>query len=208
MSTIPAGFGQVTFTFNGSGVPTGAAVTLGFEVGGGVNAAIAATDFKTNWQTNMMPPLVQNTGLASVLVKLGPNDTGPSAIVASTVAGSDLSAQAPANVAYLIHKTTNEGGRRGRGRMYLPGVDETEVDQGGNVSAGKVTALQAAINAFHTQAIADGCVPYLLHEPEQVWVLVNGQPKRQSVGAAPAPTEIQTFPVATVVATQRRRQRR
>lgn len=208
MTTIPAGFGQATFTFSGSGVPNGAAVTLGFSNTTVLSAAAICTQIRLNFETNIMPPLVQNTGLLSVLVKLGPNSTGQSAVQGSTVAGSDLSAQAPANVAYLIHKTTAGGGRRGRGRMFLPGVDETDVDQTGLIAAGKITALNNAFTNFALELVADATPPFLLHEPATTWVLVNGQPRRVPTGAAPVPTAITSWATDSRVATQRRRQRR
>lgn len=187
---IPVGFGQATFTYSGSGVPTGAANTMGFQNVGGATAAELSVALVDLWADEVMPALVQNTGLAGCLVKLGPLSTGPSAFTASTVAGSDLSAQASPNVAYLVRKTTALGGRKNRGRFFLPGVDESEVDQGGNVSPTKLENLNLALSDAFTRMIAEDTPPMLLHND------------------ATAPTAITVFSIDSKVATIRRRLRR
>lgn len=199
---IPVDFGQVTATFSGSGVPTGAAITYGFANGSLSSAATIASTMRGLIQTHLMPPLIQNTGLAKVLVKLGPNEDGPSAEVSSTTAGGDVSAQAPPNVAYLVQKSTLLGGRRNRGRFFLPGVDETEVDQTGLVSAGKLASLETAVDNFFDALVTADLPMFLLHNDE---VDENGDP---IPGTAPAPTAVTSLNVSSIVATQRRRLRR
>jgi len=41
-------------------------------------------------------------------------------MVAGTNTGSSAKASPPPNVAVLVHKVTARGGRRGRGRMFIP----------------------------------------------------------------------------------------
>jgi hypothetical protein len=200
--TIPEFYGQVTFTYSGSGVPLGAANTLGFANPTGKSAFAACTDLRTAWEARIMPQLVQNTGLDDVIVKLGPDETGPMAVQASGVAGSVLTPQASSNTAYLIQKLTAGGGRRNRGRLYLPGVSEASIDQAGNVLAATTTALNAAFLLFLGDMSADDLPAHLLHEPGRVRTVTYVE-----TGPAPVPTPITGFSASASAATQRRRMR-
>lgn len=208
---IPNGFGQVTFIYGGSGVPTGAVNTFGFNNGAGDTPSAAATEFANEWGNLVMPSLVQNVDLVGTLVKLGPNNTGPSALVGISHNGEDLSAQAPPNVAYLVNKITGLGGRRGRGRVFLPGVDETVVTQGGFVDAAKVTQIQNGLDQFVLNMAAHNLGLVVLHSPAKIWTLVNGRPRQiddPNAPAPPLPSAITSLQVSAQVATQRRRVRR
>lgn len=58
-------------------------------------------------------------------------------IVGWNTQGKQQTNAAPPNVCYLIHKVTNDRPRgRSDGRMYLSGVHEGEVDNGGNITPG------------------------------------------------------------------------
>lgn len=96
------------------------------------------------------------------------------------------------NTSILVRKTTNRGGRMGRGRMFLPGIfiSEIDVDELGIIAPTDLTGLGLLFNAFHDNIIADGKISYLLH----------------SDGSTP--DEIVSFKVEPIVATQRRRLRR
>jgi hypothetical protein len=187
---IAPGFAHASFFFTGSGVPLGAACTLGLEYNPAKTVQQTADDCRDNFVATILPVLIQNTGLDHVLVKYGPNDVGPTATSASGVGGSDLSDQAPPNVAYLVRKGTALGGRKNRGRMYLPGVDEGEVLQGGTIQPGKLAGVEAAVDAFMAAMIADGHTLVVLHNGPEI------------------PTEITSLTVDGTVATQRRRLRR
>ena len=74
---------------------------------------------------------------------------------------------ASVNCAFLIKKVTNRPGRRGRGRLYLPGVSEQDVDALGIVSSSKVTEINNNILDFLTRLSAAGFAPVLLHNESQ-----------------------------------------
>lgn len=200
--TIPVGFGQCTHIFAGSSLDTGAAVVFGFEHDSSTVPETAAAALHDAWGDEIMPQLVNVVQLTQTIVKFGPDDVGPSAEFNAVVTGGDASPGAPANTAYLVTKTTALGGRRGRGRMYLPGVDETEVGGDGVVTPAKLTGLDTAIQAWFARVIA---LPWLgslqlLHEPSA--------PGTENPSPEPPPTAIITLTVQQKVATQRRRLRR
>lgn len=187
---IPVGFGQINWRLGGVALPSGAEVTLGFEQITPLTAAEFAQGANGAFGTNVMPVLTDDVSLLSTLVKLGPNATGASAeFFAPVVGGTDQLTCSP-NMAYLVHKRSELGGREGRGRMYLPGVGEIYVDHTGAITGARQTALQTAVDELVVDLVAAQMQPVLLHN------------------SATVPTEITSLTVDAVAATQRRRMRR
>lgn len=188
--TIPDGFGQASFGFSGGPVPTGAIATLGFQNVADGSASDIAGGMADVFGEEIVPLLTDSITFESVLVKLGPDETGPSATVAVSVDGELTGGAATPNVAYLVHKNTNLGGRRGRGRMFIPGVTEETVDGAGNLTSGTVSSWNTALATLLVTLATNDLPAYLLHD-----------------GPTP-PTAVQTLTIDGRVATQRRRLRR
>ena len=192
---IPTGYGQMNLKFTGAGVPSGAEVTHGFKLDGSSPtptdaansfiAAISASPMEQNWRSNIQ--------LSSVLVKFGPNATGPSAEVACAISGTyTASGSSPASC-FLIHKQTASGGHAGKGRMYWPGVPEAEYNDAGEIASATVTAVQTDVSDMFDllDTLYDGL--FLLHGP--------GSPLT-------TPTKVTGWNLDPFIATQRRRLRR
>lgn len=188
---IPAGYAQVNFIHSGVGAPLGAQWTLGLNVDDFVGTASeAATAIGIDWQSaGMDDAMSASVTLDSILVKFGPNATGPSALVSVGVAGSQPASGSPA-VSLLVQKVTSFGGRQGRGRCYIPGVSESLIDPSGVIAGGLVSTAQAALDDFFDKLTADELVPVLLH--------AEGSP-------VSTPYHMDGFVVAGLAATQRRR---
>jgi len=103
-----------------------------------------------------------------------------------TVSGDPMTPQ----VAYLVKKLTALGGRRNRGRFYLPGVVESKVDGAGNVLGAFQTTIQTSMDDFMTDTGAADIGVVILH----------------SDGGTP--TDVTSLQVEPKVATQRRRLKR
>lgn len=206
--TIPEEYGQITHEFTGSQLPNGAAVVYGFfnstEATAAVCAAAALDAF-----TPIMAQLNAGTVLVNTHCKLGPEDTGASFDEPSNVAGGvAVGSGLVPNSAYLITKATAIGGRRGKGRMFIPGASETVVDLAGALSGAFRDTLQDLVDDFRAQLILNDIPMFLLHGPATEWVLVDGQPRRVPVaGPVPDPNEVLGLTVAASVGTQRRRLR-
>jgi hypothetical protein len=66
---------------------------------------------------------------------------------AAPTAGTNSMSSLPPNCAALLRKLTGTGGRRNRGRLYLPFMlNEGEVDEVGNISAGVQGDIQSDAN--------------------------------------------------------------
>lgn len=111
----------------------------------------------------------------------------------STGTGGTAAALVPQNVSHLLLKRTALPGRRGRGRMFWPSVQDTDVDSIGTVAPGTITRLQTMITAWRAAITSSSWAdsPVLFHTI-----------------SSPPPSVITSWVPATQVATQRRRLRR
>jgi hypothetical protein len=156
-----------------------------------------------------MPQVADDVTLAEVLVKFGPDETGPFASVAGSTIGSIVATAATPGTSFLVRKNTALGGRRNVGRMYIPGVTEIMQTDAGDLVAGTVASFQTALNTFLGALTTDAISMYVLHGPATVWELVGGQPRRvPTAGFVPGPTLVSSLTLQTHVAMQRRRLRR
>lgn len=115
-------------------------------------------------------------------------------LVACTRAISSL----PPNCATLVHKTTARGGRRGRGRMYIPwSIVSTSVSESGVIVGADVTLVQNAVNAW-VSAVQSLVGPLVLLHRES-------GPEVQPPTVPGPPNVITAWRVDPLVATQRRR---
>lgn len=116
--------------------------------------------------------------------------------VVTAAVGTGGGTPLPNNCAYLVKKSTDLGGRRNRGRMYLPCPSEADVDGAGLVLSASVTALNVQTakllpgGAIHTAFGVLGD-PVVLHE-----------------SGSQTPATISSLTCQTKIATQRRRMRR
>lgn len=192
---IPDGFAQVNFRFIGDAAPTGAEVTFGADISatGGDPTSIAAAVSVAYQDAGLDGISVGACTLATILVKFGPNDTGPFVQFPVGLVGTAANPSTLVNGALLIHKVTPLGGRSGRGRMFWPGIPDNQVDADGNVHSGYLTSVGEWLEDFRGKLIADDIVPTLLHADTDV---------------APIDTPITGLLPQAQMATQRRRLRR
>lgn len=206
--TIPEGFSQITHTFTGVHLPNGAAVVYGVGNPTDEDPAVIAELCHGEF-TNFMGQLSAGVTLESTLCKNGPDATGPSFEFIDPVPGAvAVGVGLAPNSAYLLTKSTAVGGRRGKGRTFMPGVSETVVDGAGLLTAAFQEAMQDIANAMVAGLIIESHPMVLLHGPATEWVLVDGQPKRVPVaGPIPEPDQVTAWTVSARVGTQRRRLR-
>ena len=199
---LPAGYAMSTLTFRGAAVPLGAAVVLGHQLTGTSQTAAGVAGVVAGaWTAGLFSsggPYPPSLILDTVLVKFGPLATGPSAVAAvGTAAGSGGGEAYNPGTAILVSKFTALGGRRGRGRMYLPPLTESGITEGGKLLAAQVTNLQGYANSF-LASLNTGNVPMVLlhrYDPD--------------AGESPvAPTLVTGLTVQATLATQRGRLRR
>jgi hypothetical protein len=141
---LPAGFYAWAAKFDGAALPRGAAITGAGINAGALTAAAIAEALGNSIAAELVPLISNGVVLREVYVRLGSNDgLGLSFTRLLTATGGDLGSPTSPNVTYLFKASTNLGGKRGRGRFYLPGVTEGSVSEAGNLGGDKRTALTA-----------------------------------------------------------------
>lgn len=193
---IPLGYGQANVRWSlvgGSGVAVSTfGVDVDITVAASTNAAAidtlikaannpcSASQFSSGWVYNDI-----------TLTQMG--TTGPEVGVAtSNLTGSGSLSTCPLNTAFLLRKNTARGGRKGKGRSYLPPIwiSENNVDSAGVIAGTNLTAANVLWANFLTALVGASKPAVLLH----------------SDGSAP--DAITSWFIESVVATQRRRLRR
>lgn len=196
---IPPGFAQIAFELQLTNDDEPIITTLGLDLDAVAGTQIADLAFQA-FALEIMPVVSNAYTLVRATAYVGNDGPGPLVYDSSLtgVTGANTGNPLPQNCAWLMRKRTDLAGRRGRGRMYIPGVMESEVSPTGVIDTTTVTGLQAAADDFYdrlTTGVDQAATPpVVLHRSE-------------GIGEEPAPTPITSFTVDSVIATQRRRLR-
>ncbi len=204
MVTIPINYAAVIHSLKYTGDNEAMAITYGVGIDTAtppVDAAAAAGELGQFFATRLLPLLPPAVQLTSTEVKwqtvAPPADPVIGASTLGAAGGGNGGVNLlPQNCAWLIHKRTAFAGRRGRGRLYLPGPAEGEVDNLGQVGIATQNSWNGALSSWRTDI--SGSASFLgmciLHGP--------------GVSAVPAPYFVSSLSLDPVIATQRRRLRR
>jgi hypothetical protein len=191
MAIIPVGAGEATSRITLVGDPEEMAVVWGFVIDVppfDQGDADAVSNLIATFLTSQMGTGYRYEGS---LFRIGQD--GDPLLFSSTTgngSGTQSATTVPQNTALLFHKRSPFGGRRNRGRMYVPGLGESAVDNAGVVLAAAVTAANTAADTLITGLNSAGFPMVILHE-----------------SAPLTPTEVASFTVSTRAASQRRRLR-
>lgn len=192
---IPVGFANARFIFQCNGIVDEMGFSIGFDVGLGQDATSIAIDAESAFATtvwgNGANASDQYTFVGVSVTEMGVSGPFLGQQFTNTP-GTLTNAVPPSNLSLLVNKQTALGGRKNRGRIFMPTaiVFEVEVDQAGDLTSGTVAGQQTNWAAFFAALGTATLTPYLLHS-----------------NPADAPTEITGFLVQSKMATQRRRMR-
>jgi len=190
----PPGFGDCSLRFTLAGFLRPAYITFGIDASG-TNPNLVAGEVYTaaTAASSLMSQMDSTVTLVESIVRLG-TDGGEDLVgnaTGSTVGGLTGGAPPP-NVAVLAHKRTARGGRRGRGRWYLPWyMSANDVGEDGVIIEAKRALKQSALNAFTNNLSTGGNPLVVLHNP--------------GISSPGAPDVVTSIVVSNVVGTQRRR---
>jgi hypothetical protein len=196
----PPGFASCSYELKHSAMSRSAFITFGVdptETDPTTIAGLLASSFAV--VSSLCAAIDSSVQLQSTRVSLGTDGVedivGSSpTVVPCTRALNSL----PANCATLVHKTTARGGRRGRGRFYIPwSASNTGTGEGGVLGSSDVTAVQNAVNSWRTDVATRVGPLVLLHRASAIGT--------QHPTTPGPPNVITNMIVDPLVATQRRR---
>lgn len=199
---IPTGFALAAWEFSMPGDVEPWYCTMGVDLpSGGGPPSGAADDLFIAWRDNILGLQSTTMTLNQCIVKVGSD--GPPIMGYSTLGtapGQTSGSFLPQNCAMLVDKLSAAGGRRNRGRMYIPAaLPEANVDNVGTITSGLVTGANAAFGQF-LSALQDGVLPANIAYPP---VILHSP----GISTLPLPTPITSFRVQSVISTQRKRLR-
>lgn len=190
-TNIPVGYGLAALHFTGNVGTAPYVTTIGVDLNNaagdfvacanGVKASFADA-FENAWSSSLI--------LDRVVLSVGQD--GPGGSVEDTL-GPFLSNRngdfPPVAMSVIARKVTNELGRAGRGRMFLPGmVTEAQVAENGLIESVAVAAIEGNCEQFldnlgsGMDALYPAMQPVLLHGPS-----VNPKPPTAIVSMTVAP---------------------
>lgn len=211
---VPPGYGEAIVNMSATGDADAWAMTFGVWVATTPGAATVAAGIDALFNTRLAGVLGSAATLGPVTVRYRRSDqtlADPLLVeVAGTVhagtGGATYANPLPQNCALLVHKRTATGGRRGRGRIYMPWVNEQNVDANGVIATTQLATYQTAwsgiltdLNALDTGTAGDFgdtfAHMFVLHSPKGG---VSGGP----------PSQVTALQCDSTIATQRRRLRK
>lgn len=139
---IPPGHSLITHVHSVSGSTRPMVCTYGLD---SVPTGSDLTDLHQAWGGSLVSIMSSSVELDTTNVYI---DGGIRESYTEVIAGGDAATMAPPNLTYLLNKRTNRVGREGRGRMYLPGVAEGNVNNVGALTAGIISDITAQIAEF------------------------------------------------------------
>lgn len=193
MSVLPPDHIEVSYLLEGPGKGAGSVVTaaFGLELNTFGDASMLGS-IVDQFIPRFQPLMVNTWRIAGGRSRWNTNNVIVLAEVSRNAVGAIASAGVPNNCAVLARKQTNLGGRQNRGRVYLPGQPEGNVNDEGVMLPGALGNWQTAAAAWlaNSNAIVGITGMVILHT---------------AVGVAP--TLVQSMSVSDLMATQRRRMR-
>jgi hypothetical protein len=191
---VPRGFADVSVQLQHALLPRPAFITFGVDPTDTDPVTVAAkVDLAINAAGSLKSRFDNSVTIGPITARLGTDGSGDLVgISASTAPGGSGGSSVPPNVSVLVHKRSGMGGRRGRGRMYLPWwLQIADCDEKGAISPTSIGFMQTTVNTFLAALTTNSVPMVLLHNP----------------GRSPSgpPTPVTNLTVDATVGTQRRR---
>lgn len=199
---IPDGFADVAIEMRATGDPQPWYVTFGVNCfAGEIDVDVIGATVNNAW-AQVMTQISDQVTHTGAKITVGQDEGDPIRGFSTENAaglGDNGSAMLPQNCAALVHKQTNLGGRRAKGRFFWPLIlSEGSVDNVGNILDGLRTQMQSAADAMLQQLD----VP-TSGAPMPMVILHGSEGESELI----PPTPVTSLRVDGVISTQRKRLR-
>lgn len=177
---VPPGFTLVSYIFSGpSAGPGGCMTTIGVEHTFTESPTFFAGELFTAFENEIMPGLTSTVTLSECRIRAGTVGGEITASHFGSAEGGEAGSSMPPNIAVPVTKFSALGGRKNRGRMFLPGVAEGHVGADGVLSGAVIEGFNSSLGAFMTELEAIDATPHILHSdpedaPTEIIALVCG----------------------------------
>jgi len=197
---IPVNYAQVILPMQHSSLARAAAITYG------INVSDAGGDYTTVADDQVLKFINAWTSELDSEVTVGPatlrvgQDGGPPLSVEGSLTdnGEETGGMQAPNCNLLVRKSTNLGGRRGRGRCFIPWVLlDAAVSDVGRIDSGSLAVRQSDAESW--LAVLATTSPGTYETPMYVLHDTRG------AGTEPAPTLVTALSVDSLIAVQNRR---
>lgn len=193
MGTAP-GFAAISVEIRNVAMTRPAFVTFGVDPTSTTPTNVAADVVAAITSAGSLQSRIDSQAtISSVRVSMGTDGTVDMVgISAVSLAGGYSATTLPPNCACLVHKTTARGGRRGRGRLFIPWcISNSMVSENGTIDSTTKGTLQTSMTTFLTALQTNNVPMVVLHDPGQT---------------PPGPPDVVTaLTVDPIISTQRRR---
>lgn len=199
MPTTP-GYADVSVQLRHSLLNRSAYLTFGCNPSGTDAATMAsAVNTAINASGSLKTMLDNNVSIGTITVRYGVEAADDVvATFGSAVVGTLTQASMPPNVALLVYKKTTRGGRRGRGRLFIPWALQTAaVAEDGQIVSSYILTANAALEQFRATLITSDMPMCILHRPSA--------PGTQKPSVPGTPDPVTQLIASPLVSTQRRR---
>lgn len=199
---IPTGFAEASVEIRNEGDPQPWYITCGIGVGDAEGDwDTVARNVAGAWASNFGDSLHTSSTITGVRLTIGQDGPDNLTVFVSTdYQGNSTEAKLPQNCALLVDKGSAFGGRKNRGRFFIPNVlTESQVSNVGVIDSGVVTSFQEQADALlhdFTVGVIGGTFP---QQAVPMFILHNS--------ATPDPTPVNKLSVQNTISTQRRRLR-
>jgi hypothetical protein len=164
---IPTGFAQLAWHFSGPIVGRDMVTTLGVSVPTSWTPTTSDLTTIANAMANAnhpLPLLQSSTTLTKVRAYVGQTGGVPGMYEkADGRAGTGAGSVFPPALCWRITKTTAQPGRTGRGRMFLPGLLESNANDAGVMLNTAITSMDTALTNLVSTLATISLIPFLLH---------------------------------------------
>lgn len=195
---LPPGFAQFSVEHVHDDYARPAVTTWGLDVSENVMTPDdLATEFQLIYGNSIGDLVDSEVSMTNTRVYLGQDAADPDVgIAAGSVPGGASSRDtSPPALAVMVDVRTNKGGRRNRGRKFLPwAVGDSDVNELGQLSTPYISAAGLKLADFVTELTAKNWSLVVLHGAGQ--------------SGTPVPTPVTSLKVAPIVRTQKQRQLR
>jgi hypothetical protein len=125
---IPNGYGLIRHHFSTAGGDQHAYTLFGVKLNGTPTAGAVAAELHNDWRVYMLGQQCSDLNLLDTMATVNNGGILSQDIEVATFPGTVASVPVPVQVCALFKKTTGVLGRHFRGRLYMPGCPDNELD--------------------------------------------------------------------------------